>query len=462
MEKITFHITSESKDVRVRYRLRDGRNIQLCHTSDILAKKADLDRLQPDGTTKDRVSVYNRELAESLKKEYGIMKSAYALIKDKGMDITTQVFECEIAQIKNPVVQIRTNNISLVNRFRLYADDALKHGIVGENRHKHILVVSDKLERFLLVNGISGITPLEFTDSNLWDFRDFLFDEYKYVSKYPKLYADIKPQNLPKERLSMNTVASQMKMFQTFFTELEDTEEISRSPFRKLGRDRRKTIMKTRYDDPIFLRREELFKIMKSDVPDNLQDVKDAFLLQCAFGCRISDFQTMSMDTIAVSDEGIPYVHYVPKKTADELTGNEEVVTPIVRYAFDIIKRTGFNFPILRNVYGSDGYNVRIKYLLRVCGINRMVPQFNEETKTNDYIPLYQAGSSKLCRKTHVDMANKVQVDMYAAGLHKDGSTAVKRYTKMELKDRFVLLNAAFDQKTYRVNKELNIMSKNK
>lgn len=31
----------------------------------------------------------------------------------------------------------------------------------------------------------------------------------------------------------MNTVTSQLKMFQTFFTELENLEEISRSPFRK-------------------------------------------------------------------------------------------------------------------------------------------------------------------------------------------------------------------------------------
>ena len=55
-------------------------------------------------------------------------------------------------------------------------------------------------------------------------------------------------------------------------------------------------------------------------------------------------------------------------------------------------------------------------------------------------------------------MMNKVQVDMYAAGLHKEGSAAVKRYTSMELKDRFVLLNAAFDQKPYKVNKELIII----
>ena len=66
--------------------------------------------------------------------------------------------------------------------------------------------------------------------------------------------------------------------------------------------------------------------------------------------------------------------------------------------------------------------------------------------------------SSKLARKTHVDMMSKVQVDQYASGLHKVGSSAVKRYTMMELKDRFTLMNAAFGQKPYKVDEELNII----
>lgn len=100
----------------------------------------------------------------------------------------------------------------------------------------------------------------------------------------------------------------------------------------------------------------------------------------------------------------------------------------------------------------------RIKYLLSVCKINRPVPQYNEETRQNDYIPLHSVGSSKLARKTHVDMLNKVQIDLYASGLHKAGSTAVRRYTAMELKDRFALMNAAFDQSPYKVNKKLEVI----
>jgi hypothetical protein len=52
--------------------------------------------------------------------------------------------------------------------------------------------------------------------------------------------------------------------------------------------------------------------------------------------------------------------------------------------------------------------------------------------------------TSKLARKTHIDMLNKVQINYYAAGLHRPGSDAVYRYTSLELKDRYELLKAAF------------------
>ena len=120
--------------------------------------------------------------------------------------------------------------------------------------------------------------------------------------------------------------------------------------------------------------------------------------------------------------------------------------------------RRGFEFPILRNLYGPTGYNAQIKYLLTVCKINRTVAQFNEQTQQNEYVPLHSVGGSKLARKTHVDMMNKVQIDMYAAGLHKQGSQAVMRYTALELKDHFTMMNLAFGQEPYKVNKKLKVI----
>lgn len=462
MEKITFNYNSsdKKKTVKLRYRLRDGRSVQICHTSDLTAVVSDLDKFEPTGIPKGRISVYNTQLSSDLKREYDAMVTAYALMCDQGLDITTEVFEREIRNILNPIEQVRSDNPSVVDRFRKYARDAERTGIIGPNRCKHILVVSDKLDRFLKINGISAITPQEFSEEHLMDFRNFIFDEYNYVEKYPKLYKSVKKQNLPEERLSMNTVASQMKMLQTFFNELENTDEIHKSPFRKLGKEKKKAVMKTLYDEPYFLRKDELLKLVSAEVPDSMQEIKDAFLLQCALGSRVSDFAAMSMDSVSVSEEGIPYIHYIPHKTVGSLSSNEEIRTPLVRFAFDIVKRTGFSFPILNNLYGHSGYNAQIKCLLRIAKINREVAQFNEETKKNDYVPLCSVASSKLCRKTHVDMMNKVQIDIYAAGLHKTGSSAVNRYTMLEIKDRFTLMNHAFGQKPFKVNDKLEIIGR--
>ena len=237
MEKVSFYPCTKKGEVRVKYRIRDGRSGQVYHTTDIICSEKDLEKLNPDGTRKDRVKLYNQGLADSLKKEYDLMMVAYSKIRDEGMDLTTVVLEREIAALKNPVIEVREENPSIVNRFRKYADDALRVGIIGVPRHKHIIVVSDKLERFLIIKGVSGITAEEFDVDLLIDFREFLFDEYLYVKKYERLYKNVKKQNKPQARLSMNTVTSQMKMFQTFFTELEDMDEIRKSPFRRLGKE---------------------------------------------------------------------------------------------------------------------------------------------------------------------------------------------------------------------------------
>ena len=53
---------------------------------------------------------------------------------------------------------------------------------------------------------------------------------------------------------------------------------------------------------------------------------------------------------------------------------------------------------------------------------------------------------------------NKVQVDKYAAGLHSKNSDAVNRYTKLGVKDRFILMCAAFDCNEYKVDNKLHII----
>jgi integrase len=203
-------------------------------------------------------------------------------------------------------------------------------------------------------------------------------------------------------------------------------------------------MMHVMYDAPVFLRAEEVRQVMATKVPAELQWVKDLFVLNCAVGCRISDLLRLTPDKVTVSDEGIPFVHYIPSKTAKRQSTNREVITPLIEPALEIINRTGLQLVGPNLKYEKQRYNKTLRQLLKVCGITRRVSIFCLETGDNVYRPLYEVATSKLARKTHIDMLNKVQINYYAAGLHRQGSEAVFRYTGLELRDRYELLRAAF------------------
>ena len=452
--------TKTSGTIKLRFRLRDGRDLELYHKSDIEAELSALSKFDDYGKKKPRVTGYDPDLESSIKLEMERMAKAYETMQEKGMDMTSEIFEQEIAKVTFEVKQIRSEQESLITRFRRYTEEALRDRIIGKARYDHFVTFGNKLNRYLIIKGLSEISPAEVDPEFLMDFRNFIFDEYKYVPKHKELYHDMKRANKPTARLSLNTVATQMKTLQTFFAQLDDNDEIPKSPFRKLGKERRQNVFKTMFDDPIFLRADEFQIVMTHKVAEKLEPARDAFILQCALGCRISDFSSLTMDSVGVSDEGIPFVHYLPQKTKGTQDTNTEIQTPLVRFAFDIVKRTKFDFPCLKYAYGTNGYNAQIRAILTTCKIDRKVAVFNEETKKNEYVTVSSQGSSKLCRKTHVDMMNKVQINKYAAGLHREGSGAVDRYTNMELKDRFILMNAAFNQEPYRVDEDLNIIEK--
>ena len=335
---------------------------------------------------------------------------------------------------------------SLYHRLLRFIEEAHRDGIIGDGRYAVALSKAAKLNRFLIIIRQRFITAREFTTELLMEFRQFLYDEYKYVSLYPDLYPRGSGHHWPKKRLRDTTVVHDLKLLQAFFAELENADEIRRSPFRKLSMEKRRIIMHTMYDAPIFLRADELKVIIATDVPAELQWAKDLFVLNCAIGCRISDLLRLTMDKVAVSDEGIPYMHYIPSKTARLQNSNVEVQTPLIEPALEIIKRTGMHFMSHNHHYSKQRYNKVLRRLLQYCGITRQVSLFCQESGDNIYKPLCDIATSKLARKTHIDMLNKVQINYYVAGLHRAGSDAVFRYTNLELKDRYELIKVAFGE----------------
>ena len=424
------------------FRLQDGAQT-LYHSTGIMARPEDAKR--------------DQKLRSELDRHCLAMCKAYTLMQLRRMDMTCRIFENEISRVLSDACrfQMKQKQVPIYPRLLRYIDEAHRDGVMGDGRYAVALGKAAKLQRFLTIIGRTALTAREFTADMLLEFRQFIYDEYEYVARYPELYPRQSGHRPPRKRLRDATVVHDLKLLQAFFAELENTGEIRRSPFRKISVEKRRIIMHVMYDTPVFLKAEELGLVMATAVPASLQWAKDLFVLNCALGCRIGDLLRLTMDKVAVSDEGIPYVHYIPSKTARALTVNKEVETPLIRPALEIVQRTRLHLMGPNQHYGKQRYNEALRQLLRYCGISRNVSLFCPETGDNVYRPIWQVASSKLARKTHVDMLTKVQINYYAAGLHREGSGAVFRYTSLDLSDRFALLNAAFGTADYRVDKSL-------
>ena len=466
MERITLYCrtTSARGTTNLRFRVTNGRAVTMYYSTGRKIPNEQLAAFTPEGTVRPRVTVYNPKLKAEIEEYFAAINAAYNHMKIKGMDMRSEVLQAEVDKILNPesteAILHPNGDETFVQRFRRYVEEAYRDGIIGEHRHMHYDAMVRRMERFLHIKGHSQLMPEQFDVKMLMDYRQFIADEYLYVSQYPKLYQKDGRKRYPTKRISNNSVIHEMKGLRAFLNELENTDEIFKSPFRKISRERFKAMMRAKSDEPFFLRKTELKMIIETEVPQELQMAKDIFVLNCCIGARISDFFSFTMDKVSVSPEGIPFIHYIPHKTIKEMETMVEIKTPLVRIAYDIMMKTQFNFNQQNANYTVAVYNRELRKLLKFCGLDRPVSKFNETKGENEYFPLYELASSRLARKTHVDIMNKVQVNAYVAGLHAEGSDAVFRYTNLELTDRFALMNVAFGQKVYHVNPDLTLVKR--
>lgn len=159
----------------------------------------------------------------------------------------------------------------------------------------------------------------------------------------------------------------------------------------------------------------------------------------------------LSEKNIRIDENGIPYIHYRPKKTINSDSPGG-IKTPLVKFAYEIAIKRKFNFSFFKKARAVHSYNENIRKLLEYVGITREVETLSEGKI--EYVPIFSTASSKLARKTHIDICNKIQINLYATGHHRQGSAAVRHYSRLELKDLFALMNAAFGEPDFRISNE--------
>ena len=462
--KISIKISKTNGSLEMlRFRVRDGRSTELSYSTKERINVNELCRCYVCNNsekfiTSNLVPVkgvrrINAELKETIEKYASALTKVCDEIRHNPSLCNAKALYERMDRELNGDKEIDTSEL-LEARYEAYINNQFENSLLSHGRYAHYMVSLRELRRFLIIKKIQTITVKEFDGERLLELRTFLENEYKYVTKYKSLYVGMDDRQIPRAPRSQNTITSKLKFYRTFFNYLHESGEIERSPFAAIGVNNRKVIMKERYDEPVYLTVEEMAKIRGAEIPEEMNVVRDVFLLHCQLGARIEDFKALSLSNVYVNEKGFAYVRYQPSKTKQE--NGMVVETPLMLSGLQTIRKYGFRFPILNNLWGQNGYNHKIKELARLAKLDREITTTVGGLQTRK---LHELVSTKICRKSFVTAMQQAQIDDFAAGLHSEKSDSVHRYGNASsiLENRFVLMCAAFGEKPYKTDSHLSV-----
>ena len=199
MATVKAFIRSGKKDTfaNIRFRLSDGRNIQLFHTSELLVKPSMWDEKKEQYKAKAIIPVHcksREEFYKNVTDRKNLLLQLYTTHKIENSEQLNQYVD----EYLNPEKYNTDSSIlCLYDRFSNYINQSFKDGIFGEGRKRHYDVLLRELNRFLIINDLCDIKPIDFTNEKLILFRDFLLNEYTFVDKYRGLYTEMTVRNTP-------------------------------------------------------------------------------------------------------------------------------------------------------------------------------------------------------------------------------------------------------------------------
>ena len=123
--------------IKLRFRLKDGREVDLYHKSETKADIKDLAKLEDAGELRPKVSIYNHELKEKIDREMSAIETAYIELcakMDKSL-ITATLFEETICRHLHPQNYIAvTKEETLLERYTRFIKEGYRDGTFAEKR----------------------------------------------------------------------------------------------------------------------------------------------------------------------------------------------------------------------------------------------------------------------------------------------------------------------------------------
>lgn len=386
--------TSTKKDfVNVRFRLTDGRSIQLFHKSDIKVNPNDFDTKNEKIKAKILFDAKQRkEFDKSITERKDLINELYIAETDKNA-LTSEMLEYEIDKKLYPEKYIITLDepqhetvLTYINYFVLNADkrkDKKTSRLLSLNTKKQYVTTEKHIIDFAKYQGKKDYTFSEINEKFYRDFVEYMTQkEYKVKTKRGEEVNEI-------NHYTLNSVGKYIRAFKVMISDAKNTDADT-SSFYVFNED----------VDNVYLNESELKQLKDFDFKDSshLDRVRDWFLILAWTGSRFSD-----LDKIGKSDIKDNTVTYRQKKT------NTLVTIPLHPVVNEILQKYNFNMP---EVISNQKFNDYIKdacKLAKICGKESFTRTVGGKLITETK-PKYELISSHTCRRSFC-------TNMYLLGL---------------------------------------------
>lgn len=415
----------KAEKVSIRFRLRDGRSIQLFHKSEIEVDPTLWDSVKQEIKAKVICDADERlRISTEIPQRKRLILEIYKaeVLKD---GLTSEWLELEVDKRLYP--EKYGINEKVQNFFEAF-DEFLEKRKLSDWRIRAFKVVIRALKRYelyaqatqsrLFKLSFDSVTPLV-----LQNIEEFLRDEHTFAEQYPEIYQAIPESRTPQPR-GQNTINGILTKIRTLFIWANDVGKTTNNPFKNYA------VEECVYGTPYYISIDERNRLYQTNLSrhPSLAAQRDIFVFQCLIGCRVGDLYKLTAANVINGS-----IEYVPRKTKDGRPITVRV--PLNSIAKEILSRYSGNQEKLLPFISEQQYNKAIKKMFLAARLTRPVTIINPTTREPEIKPLNEIASSHLARRCFVGNLYKQVKDPNLVGAlsgHKEGSRAFVRYREID------------------------------
>lgn len=442
--KAMIRTTKKSGAANVRFRVSDGRGVQLWHVSDIVVDISLWDNSKERINTKKVCAPdYRRDIDSRVNERKQLVADVYEANKESVKSSS------ELETMIDDALHPKTKKVQEMGFFEAFEKFIEERGVYGTELKcyrtlERLLSRYQSYRRFKFERNFV-LSIFEADSELIEDVTDYIRNEAELIQENAAFYADVLKEyplltNVKRSTSNLdvrgdNTISKYQNRLKAFFNWLCADGVIANNPFAGVK------VKAQTYGTPYYITISERDAIYRHDFTNqkHLERQRDIFVFQCLIGCRVGDLLSFKQSNI-VGDS----LQYVPRKTMGKKP--QTLVVPLHPIAKEILakyKKDGDDSPLLPFI-SAQKYNNEIKEIFTACGITRMVTILNPKTGEPQQVHINEVASSHLARRTFVGNLYKQVKDPNLIGKlsgHSEGSRAFARYRDIDEEMKKELIN---------------------